>query len=69
MILLKKFKLNLNSFLIIVFDISNLKYGVHSPTFSPEFNITCNSEGTKIHCKMKLFFKDIKYNILNIISE
>ena len=30
-------------------NITNLRYGVHSPTFSPEKNITCNNEGKKIN--------------------
>lgn len=37
---------------IIRGNISNLIYGIHSPSFSPEYNITCNSEGTKIYEKL-----------------
>ena len=32
-------------------NISNVKYSVHSPNFSPERNITCNNEGKKIDYK------------------
>ena len=30
-------------------NITKLKYSVHSPSFSPERNITCNNEGKKIN--------------------
>ena len=33
-------------------DIQNLRYSVHSPSFSPERNITCNNEGKKIDTKI-----------------
>jgi len=33
---------------IIRGNISNLTYWVHSPKYSPQKNITCNNEGTKI---------------------
>ena len=39
---------------IIRGNISNLRYGVHSPSFSPEKNITCNNEGTIIYEKLDL---------------
>ena len=43
---------------IIRGNISNLKYWVHSPIYSPERNITCNCKGKKINYK-KLNFESL----------
>lgn len=40
-------------------NISNLKYSVHSPSFSPDRNVTCNNEGKKLN----ISFLEIEYVI------
>ena len=48
---------------IIRGNISDLKYWVHSPIYSPYKNITCNSEGKQIYYKVLNFEKLTPINI------
>ena len=48
---------------IIRGKISNLKYWVHSPLYSPQRNITCNNIGKIIYYKDLLFESINKINI------
>lgn len=50
---------------IIRGNITNLKYAVHSPGFSPERNYTCNNEGEKINFTNYLYPKVYPINIKN----
>ena len=47
---------------IIRGNISNLIYNIHSPSSSPQRNITCNNEGEIIH------IKDINFGLLSPIN-
>ena len=47
---------------IIRGNISNLKFWVHSPYFSPERNITCNSIGKKI------YYKEMNFEVIKPIN-
>ena len=49
---------------IIRGNITDLKYGVHSPSFSPKRNFTCNNEGKRIYIE-KLNFIFLKPTNIN----
>jgi len=45
---------------IIRGHINNLKYWVHSPSYSPQRNITCNNAGEEIKYKKNMNFQSVK---------